>query len=122
MLRDSYLTLRNHSAITTLNAEVVSEGTFTLQATSISENNYIQVDGDKFRANADSSKAAQFSAKHIALGFELFYDNQAPAIFDRYYDVGIGPWTNKLQSSQTPVIMWVGSHTEIWGSYPTISL
>jgi hypothetical protein len=118
MLRDGYLTLRNHSAVTTVKAEVVSEGTFTLQATAISGDNYIRVDGDKFKANADASHAAQFGAKHTALGIELFYDNQRPAIFDRYYDVTIGPWTNKSQRSQTPVLMWVRSYAEIWGSQP----
>lgn len=118
MLRDSYLTLRNHSAVTTVKAEVVSEGTFTLQVIAISGNNYIGVEGDKFKANADASHAVQFSAKHTALGLELFYDNQQPAVFDRYYDVTIGPWTNKSQRSQTPVLMWVGSPAEIWGSQP----
>lgn len=118
MLRDSFLTLRNHSAITTLRAEVINERTFKLQAVAIGGDNYIRVDDDKFRADADASHAAHFSAKLTALGFELFYDGQQPAIFDRFYDVAIGPWTNRSQRSQTPVIMWVGPNSEIWGCQP----
>ncbi|KAK4466748.1 hypothetical protein QBC42DRAFT_258846 [Cladorrhinum samala] len=118
MLRDGFLTLRNHSAMTTVRAEVIDARTFKLRATAIGGNNYIRIDDDKFKADADESKAAHFSAKLTALGFELFYNNEAPAIFDRFYDVAIGPWTNTSQRSQTPILMWVGSVAEIWGSHP----
>lgn len=58
MLRDAFLTLRNHSALTTVRAEVVDDRTFKLRVAAIGGNNYVRVDGDKFRADGDESTAA----------------------------------------------------------------
>jgi len=118
MLRDDFLTLRNHSAITTLVAEVVTERTFKLRAVAIGGNNYIRVDNDKFRADSDASNAAHFSARLTELGLELFHNGLRPAILDRYYDVTIGPWTPTSRRSQTPVLIWVGPLTQIWSGQP----
>lgn len=109
MLRDGYLTLRAHSTITSLQIDPVTARTFKLRVPAIGgDRNYIAIENNTwFRANANASTAATFTAKQTELGYELRYNNERPAIHDRYFDVTIGPWSSTgLARSQIPMLLW----------------
>jgi hypothetical protein len=114
VLRGGYLTLRSHSSITSVLVEAVDQSTFKLRVTAFGGNNYIRATEDVFIADTDSAHAAVFHAKRTELGIELFYNNHRPAIFDRHFDMGIGPWTPTSAKSQIPILIWFGPLTLTW--------
>jgi hypothetical protein len=114
VLREKIFTLRSHSSITNLLAEAVDQSTFKLKVTAYLGNNYVRNDGNVFIADTDSAHAAIFHAKRTELGIELYYNNERPALFDRHFDIGIGPWTPTSMRSQTPILIWFGPLTLTW--------
>jgi hypothetical protein len=115
MLRDDgHLTLRNHSALTTMLAEPVDDTGFKLHVTAYEGNNYVGHDGTVFKADKDGANAVVFHAKQTALGIELYFDDERPAVFDRHFDVGVGPWTPTCKFSQIPILIWWGPLSLMW--------
>ena len=100
VLREKIFTLRSHSAITNL-----------LKVTAYMGNNYVHNEGNVFIADTDSAHAAILHTKRTELGIELCYNNERPALFDRHFDIGIGPWTATSMRSQTPILIWFGPLT-----------
>lgn len=104
MLRERRLTLRNHSAITRLVVETVSDTDFVLQAPAVGDKPYIKI-GSKgaFVADASHDEAQKFQLEVTDLGIELWLAGQRPAVFDDNNDVSIGKWETGL--SPIPMII-----------------
>jgi len=118
MLREGYLTLREHSAITSLQIVPITQGSFKLKVPAIGgDRNFIAVEGNLwFKANANASTAATFTAKQTELGYELYHQNERPAIHDKQFDVTIGPWSpTGRHRSQVPMLLWPEADlAQIW--------
>jgi hypothetical protein len=114
MLRDSRLTLRNHSALTRFIVEAVSTTDFILQAPAVGgDNSYVTI-GNKgaFFAQASREKAQKFQFKVTDLGVELYLADQRPAVFDDFYDVSIGKF--ETGRSSIPILI----HTDVSAIWP----
>ncbi|KAH7192762.1 uncharacterized protein B0J16DRAFT_394718 [Fusarium flagelliforme] len=92
MLRDSRLTLRDHSALTRFVVEAVGDNQFILQVPAMQDDNCYVFTANKgaFHAKASRDKAQRFQFQITELGLELFLEGDRPVVFDDYHDVSIG--------------------------------
>ncbi|KAI1056453.1 hypothetical protein LB507_002432 [Fusarium sp. FIESC RH6] len=92
MLRDSRLTLRDHSALTHFVVEAVGDNQFILQVPAMQNDNCYVFTANKgaFYAKASRDKAQRFQFEITELGLELFLEGDRPVVFDDYNDVSIG--------------------------------
>ncbi|CAG7559529.1 unnamed protein product [Fusarium equiseti] len=92
MLRDSRLTLRDHSALTRFVVEAVGDNQFILQVPAMQDDNCYVFTANKgaFHAKASRDKAQRFQFQITELGLALFLEGDRPVVFDDYHDVSIG--------------------------------
>jgi hypothetical protein len=92
MLRDSRLTLRDHSALTRFVVEAVGDNQFILQVPAMQNDNCYVFTANKgaFYAKASRDKAQRFQFEITELGLELYLEGDRPVVFDDYNDVSIG--------------------------------
>jgi len=92
MLRDSRLTLRDHSALTRFVVEAVGDNQFILQVPAMQDANCYVFTANKgaFHAKASRDKAQRFQFQITELGLEIFLEGDRPVVFDDYHDVSIG--------------------------------
>ena len=113
MLRDSRLTLRDHSALTRFVVEAVSDNQFILQVPAMQNDNCYVFTSNKgaFYAKASRDKAQRFQFEVTELGLELFSEGDRPVVFDDYNDVSIGKF--EKGRSNIPILIHEDTST-IW--------